>query len=35
MDSINLAFYTKTLSISQRQAEIKLFEKKACDKVEN
>ena len=32
MESINRAFYTKILSISQRQAGIKLAEKKDCDK---
>ena len=32
MESINRAFYTKILSISQRQAVIKLIEKKDRDK---
>ena len=32
MESINRAFCTKILSISQRQAVIKLNEKKDCDK---
>ena len=32
MESINQAFYTKILGISQRQAVIKLTEKKDCDK---
>ena len=32
MESINRVCYTKILSISQRQAAIKLIEKKDCDK---
>ena len=32
MESVNQAFHTKTLSISQRQAVIKLTEKKGRDK---
>ena len=32
MESVNQAFHTKTLSISQTQAVIKLFEKEGCDK---
>ena len=31
MKSINQDFYTKVLSISQRQAVIKITEKKDCD----
>ena len=32
MENINLVFYTKTLSVSHRQAVIKLIEKKDLDK---
>ena len=31
MESVNQAFHTKTLSISQTQAVIKLVEKEGCD----